>query len=322
MAAERDEVLDAFSGAVTRAVKKAGPAVVRISTRREVGPFFGAWPKPQQGIGSGVIVDPGGLTITNRHVVAGADRVFATLQDGRTVEAVKLGEDSRNDLALLRLSGEGFPFARLGDSDSLQVGQLVVAIGNPLGLEATVTAGVVSALNRSLRGPNGLMEGLIQTDASINPGNSGGPLVDAEGRVVGINTAVIMGAQGIGFAVPSSAVMALLARYGRTGKVQGAWIGISAVNQWLDEEPAGAFRRMGVLVLSVLPGSPADRAGVHPMDVIVTVDGRPVEGFEGLRRHLARLSAGEVVRLGVLRGERLLEVAVVAGHFGEVAPGR
>lgn len=314
--------MDAFSRAVTRAVELVGPAVVRVATRREVPDVYGIWPSQRTGLGSGVIVDPDGLTVTNYHVVEGAagDEVHATLSDGRTLPAAIVGTDPPHDLALLRLEGHGLPVARLGDSDRLRVGQLVVAMGNPLGLEATVTAGVVSAVNRTLRTPTGVMTGLLQTDASINPGNSGGPLVDSAGRVVGINTAVIMGAQGIGFAVPVAAVSALLARYGRTGQVDPAWLGLMGVNQWV-EDPDGR-RRLGVLVLQVIPGGPADRAGLQPMDVIVAVNDRDVEGYEGLRRQLGRVAAGERVTLEGLRGERAFRTTVTAGRHREVAPGR
>lgn len=317
-----NSLLDAFSQAVTRAVKRVAPAVVRISTKSESAPFYGLWPSRREGVGSGVIVDPSGLAVTNYHVVAQAQQLFATLQDGRTLPAKVLGQDPAHDLALLRLAGEGLPAAQLGDSEALEVGQLVIAIGNLLGLEATVTAGVVSAKGRTLRTPAGLMENLIQTDASINPGNSGGPLVDSQGRVVGINTAVVMGAQGIGFAVPASAVRHLLARYGRTGEVSPGWLGIHAVDQWLELPSGGAGGRMGVLVLQVIPGSPAQRAGLMPLDVITSVDGRPVEGFEGLRRELGRRAAGERLVLEVRRGERSLSVPMVLGRFGEVARGR
>ena len=315
-------LMDAFSQAVVRAVKSVGPAVVRISTREDGEPFYGVWPSRREGIGSGVIVDPSGLAVTNHHVVARARQLFATLQDGRRMAATVLGEDPSHDLALLRLAGEGLPAAPLGDSEALEVGQLVIAIGNPLGLEATVTTGVVSAKGRALRTPNGLMDGLIQTDASINPGNSGGPLVDSQGRVVGINTAVIMGAQGIGFAVPVSAVRDLLARFGRTGEASPGWLGIQAVNQWLELPSGGAGGRMGVLVLQVMPGSPAERAGLRPMDVITAVDGEAVEGFEGLRRALGRRAAGERVVLEVRRGQRSWSVPMVLGRCDEVARGR
>ena len=311
---------DPFSQAVTRAVRRAAPAVVGISTRAEPGPP--AWFPFAQGTGSGVVVEPSGLVLTNRHVVGAARNVFVILQDGRRLPARVLGDDPRNDLALLKVQAESLPAAELGDSDRLQVGQLVVAIGNPLGLQTTVTAGVVSALNRSLRTPYGLMEGLIQTDASINPGNSGGPLVDSEGRVVGINTAVLAGAQGIGFAVPARAAAQLLARFSRTGTVAGAWLGIAAVNLWLEEPGPGREASLGALVLSVTPGGPADRAGLQPLDVILSMDGKPVEGFDGLRRRLAAVSAGELVVLEVRRGDRVLQLPVVAGRLGEVAPGR
>ena len=312
---------DPFSHAVTRAVRRAGPAVVGVSTQRELS-RMPAWPSRLQGVGSGVVVEPSGLVVTNRHVVAGAREIYVSLRDRRRLPAEVLGEEPLNDLALLKIAADGLPTAELADSDQLEVGQLVVAIGNPLGLEATVTAGVVSALNRSLRTPHGLMEGLIQTDASINPGNSGGPLVDSDGRVVGINTAVVMGAQGIGFAVPARAVSQLLARFGRTGTVAGAWLGIGAVNLWLEEPGTNPEPALGALVLSVVPGGPADRAGLRPMDVILSADGERVAGFDGLRRRLGSVAAGELIVLEVRRGDRTLQVPVVAGRLGEVAPGR
>ncbi|HEY8498531.1 MAG TPA: trypsin-like peptidase domain-containing protein [Limnochordales bacterium] len=319
----RDEgLLDAFSEAVTRAVRRVAPAVVRIATRGDDAPFYGLWPSRREGIGSGVIVSPSGLVVTNHHVTAGASRLFATLRDGRTLPADRVGEDPAHDLALVRLPADGLPAAELGDSDALEVGQLVIAIGNPLGLEATVTTGVVSARGRTLRTPYGLMSGLIQTDASINPGNSGGPLVDSRGRVVGINTAVIAGAQGIGFAVPVSAVRDLLARYSRTGEAHPGWLGIHGVDQWLDAPAGDRPGRLAVLVLQVAPGSPAERAGLQPLDVITGVDGQPVEGIEGLRRALAHRAAGERVVVELRRGERTLQVPMVLGRYGEVRPGR
>lgn len=308
-----DEIMDAFSKAVTSAVSRVRPAVVRIATSSDVGPFLGVWPSRREGVGSGVVVDPSGLAVTNHHVVQGADRVWATLHDGRKVAARLLGTDPAHDLALIELDGTGFVPAELGDSSALVAGQLVVAIGSPLGLEATVTAGVVSALDRTLQTPQGIMDRLIQTDASINPGNSGGPLVDASGRVVGINTAVIAGAQGIGFAVPSAAVKELLARFGRTGEAATAFLGIQAVGQWLDDG------RLGALVLQVVPGSPAERAGLRPMDVLLSVDGEPVEGQEGLRRLLARRSAGERIILEVERSGNVARLALALGRLGEVA---
>ncbi|HEY8425700.1 MAG TPA: trypsin-like peptidase domain-containing protein [Limnochordales bacterium] len=317
-----EPLLDAFSEAVTRAVDRVSPAVVRIATRKETTPFYGPWPSRREGIGSGVIVSPEGLVVTNHHVVAGAQRLFATLRDGRTLPASVLGQDPAHDLALLRLPAQALPAAELGDSESLRVGQLVIAIGNPLGLEATVTTGVVSAKGRTLATPTGLMANLIQTDASINPGNSGGPLVDASGRVVGINTAVILGAQGIGFAVPVSAVRDLLARYGRTGEAHSGWLGIHAVDQWLDASPGQREGRLAALVLQVTPDSPAQRSGVQPLDVIVAIDGRRVQGLEGLRRELARRAAGERVVLDILRGDATLRLPVVLGRYEEVRPTR
>ncbi len=317
-----EQLLDAFSEAVTRAVDRVSPAVVRIAAREETTPFYGPWPSRREGIGSGVIVSPDGLVVTNHHVVAGAQRLFATLRDGRVLPASVLGQDPAHDLALLRLPAQALPAAELGDSESLRVGQLVIAIGNPLGLEATVTTGVVSAKGRTLATPTGLMANLIQTDASINPGNSGGPLVDASGRVVGINTAVILGAQGIGFAVPVSAVRDLLARYGRTGEAHSGWLGIHAVDQWLDASPGQREGRLAALVLQVAPDSPAQRAGVQPLDVIVAIDGRRVQGLEGLRRELARRAAGERVVLDILRGDATLRLPVVLGRYEEVRPTR
>ncbi|HEX2137096.1 MAG TPA: trypsin-like peptidase domain-containing protein, partial [Microvirga sp.] len=212
-------LLDAYSEAVAGVVDRVGPAVVRVEPQAQGRPA---------GVGSGVIIAPDGLVLTNSHVMQGRREARLTLSDGRTLEARVLGDDPDTDLALLRATTDGLPYARLGDSKQLRRGQIAVAIGNPLGFESTVTAGVVSALGRSLRGSTGrLIDDVIQTDAALNPGNSGGPLVSTRGEVIGINTAMIMGAQGICFAVASNTAGFVVAELIRHGRVRRASIGVA-----------------------------------------------------------------------------------------------
>ena len=228
---EDDSLLDAYSQAVIRAVKKVGPSVVHVHVRRSQPSNT---PRPAQGTeatGSGVVITPDGYCVTNSHVVEGANVFTATSADGSRFNADLIGQDPATDLALLRIQASGLPIAELGDSDSLKVGQLAIAIGNPLGFQNTVTAGVISALGRSLRSRTGrLIENIIQTDAALNPGNSGGPLVDSRGLVIGINTAIIPDAQGICFAVPVNTLRWVLTSIIRDGRVIRAYLGISGQN--------------------------------------------------------------------------------------------
>lgn len=298
----QDQILDAYSRAVRRAIDTVGPAVVLVRTDRSGRP--GRRRVWQAGVGSGVVVDTKGSVVTNYHVVQGAARIEIQLADGRAFPAKVVATDRRKDLALLASELVHSEPARLGDSDQVVIGQLVVAIGHPLGLDHTVTTGVVSARNRSLQGPHGLVANLLQTDASINPGNSGGPLVNADGDVIGINTAVIAGAQGIGFAVPSNDVRAFLARYESTGQGEQAWLGISGVPQILDDGGRG------LLILQVVPSSPAERAGLRPLDVMRAIDGRPVHDHASLLQQLSRVAAGARIGIEIERGGQSMTVQV------------
>jgi S1-C subfamily serine protease len=306
--------LEAYSQAVIHAVEIAGPSTVQIDVsvhRRSPDAYLQPFPDARSGLGSGVILRPDGHLITNAHVVARAARIRVGLHDGRTLEGRLVGRDSRRDLAVVKVEAQNLPAAELGESEKLRVGQLVVAIGNPLGLRWTATAGVVSALGRSLRAGRGwVLEGLIQTDASINPGNSGGPLVDAHGRVIGINTAVLPGTQGIGFAVPSHIVREVMEDIVVHGRQQRTWLGVGGHPTQLDPSLAvrhGLPRPAGLLILDVAPGSPAERAGVQPLDVLCALDGEPIPEIGDLQKMLRDRPPGQAVVLTVLRGEALLE---------------
>jgi len=285
--------LDAYSTAVSSAAERVGPAVVKVEAGRG------------RGQGSGVVFDSSGRIVTNEHVVRGARSITVVLADGRRLPAAVVGADPAVDIAVLRVAAAGLPVAELY-SGRLKVGQLVVAIGNPYGLNWTVTAGVVSALGRELPlSPNHALRDLIQTDVPINPGNSGGPLVDAQGRVVGITTAIIPFARGVGFAVPVSTALAAMARFQEmraSGQAHrdGVRLGIG-----------GAAVEGGVLVLEVLPDSPAARASQRPQDVIVAVGGQPVRSSGDLMEALRPLRAGQPVEVTFLRGSRQGRTTVI-----------
>jgi len=291
-------LLDAYSRAVIDVVERVGPAVVRLDVTSDQERRGG-------GTGSGVIVAPDGLVLTNSHVVGGATRVSATTVDGRSLTARVVGDDPDTDLALVRVDAPvTLPAAPLGNSKLLKRGQLVIAIGNPLGFESTVTTGVVSALGRSLRARSGrLIDDVIQTDAALNPGNSGGPLVSSHGEVVGINTALIMGAQGICFAVASNTASFVLGELVRHGRVRRAYIGIAAQQFALSRRrrhAAGLTQESAVMVASVEPGSPAERAGLNSGDVILALDGVAITGADDLIRVLAGDKIGRTIELEVL----------------------
>ena len=310
-----DEVLDAYSRAVTGAVDVAGPAVVHIQVDGQHSSQT-AGGRPARGSGSGVAVAPDGLILTNSHVVHGAGRISVATQDGRLLPAHLLGEDPDTDLALIRIdSSVTLPSAKLGDSRRLKVGQLVVAIGNPLGFECTVTAGVVSGLGRSLRAQSGrLIDDVIQTDASLNPGNSGGPLVTSLGEVVGINTAVILGAQGICFAVASNTARFVLGHLIRHGRVRRSVIGIAGQQSAIPRRLArfhGLDQASGVRVAGLEPKGPAARAGVEVGDIVITIDGTAVGGVDDLVRLLTEDRVGRATELALLRGTELKRLPVV-----------
>ena len=295
---EDQALLDAYSRAVIDVVERVGPTVVRLDVTSDQERRSG-------GTGSGVIVAPDGLVLTNSHVVGGAARVSATTVDGRSLTARVVGDDPDTDLALVRVDAPvTLPAAPLGNSKLLKRGQLVIAIGNPLGFESTVTTGVVSALGRSLRARSGrLIDDVIQTDAALNPGNSGGPLVSSHGEVVGINTAVIMGAQGICFAVASNTASFVLGELVRHGRVRRAHIGIAAQQFALSRRrrhAAGLTQESAVMVASIEPGSPAERAGLNSGDVILALGGVAITGADDLIRVLAGDKIGRTVELEVL----------------------
>jgi S1-C subfamily serine protease len=296
------ELHDAYSRAVVGAVETVGPAVIHLGV-------YGRAKDGQEmprGAGSGVIFTPDGFALTNSHVVHGSTRLEANLNDGRVVPAYLVGEDPDTDLALVRIHEPVPAWAELGESQALRVGQLVVAIGNPLGFEASVTAGVVSALGRSLRGQSGrLIDGVLQTDAALNPGNSGGPLVDSRGRVVGINTAVIRGAQGLCFAISSDMAKFVAGEILRHGKVRRSYIGLAGQNVRLPRRFVRHHNlagESGVRIASIEPDSPARAAGLLTGDIIVAFEGAPVDGIDDLHRRLTADRIGVTSRLDVLRG--------------------
>ena len=258
------------------------------------------------GSGSGVIVSPDGLVLTNSHVVSAGRRASVTTLDGRMFSARVLGDDPDTDLALLRIDAdETLPAARLGDSRALKPGQIAIAIGNPLGFDATVTAGVVSALGRSLRAKNGrLIDDVIQTDAALNPGNSGGPLVSSAGEVIGINTAVIMGAQGICFAVAANTAQFVLGEIVRHGRVRRAYLGIGAGTVPLPRRVAlrlGLEQATGAVVTAIAQGGPASETGMLTGDIILSIDGAPVAGADDIVRLLGAERIGRTIPIDVLR---------------------
>jgi S1-C subfamily serine protease len=294
------ELLDAYSRAVIRAVDTVGPAVVRV----EKG---GAR-------GSGVIFTPDGFVLTNSHVVEGNGALLATLPDGRSLGATLVGRDGSSDLAVFRLHASALPWARLGDSRDVRVGQVAIAIGNPYGFDHTVTSGVVSALGRSLRARSGrLMDDIIQTDAALNPGNSGGPLVTTSGDVIGINTAMILPAQGICFAIASNTVRFVASRLIRDGRIRRSLIGVAGQQTPIPRLLARAHRiaaTAGVLVTAIEPKSPAFAAGVQEGDVIVSFDDVAVTGVDELHRLLTEERIGRPADLAVLRRGRLARLTV------------
>jgi S1-C subfamily serine protease len=307
---EDEPLLDAYSQAIVDVVGTVGPAVVRVETQADPAR------RTQAGMGSGVIISPDGLVLTNSHVVGGAGNVRLALPDARTMEARIVGDDPDTDLALLRVVDNAkLPMARLGNSKALKRGQLVVAIGNPLGFESTVTAGVVSALGRSLRGRGGrLIDDVIQTDAALNPGNSGGPLVSTRGEVIGINTAVIAGAQGLCFAVASNTASYVVSQIIRHGRVRRAVIGIAGQTVPLARPMAlalGLTQARGVAVTAVEPGSAAARGGLVAGMIVVALAGEPVTGVDDIVRLLDAGRIGIPTGLSVVAEGKLRTVIVV-----------
>lgn len=304
------ELLDAYSRAVITVVDTVGPAVVGIAMHKSAN----AHAPEQQGAGSGVVIAPDGYILTNDHVVRGADAIAVTLQSGETFAATPVGADPATDLAVLRADGSGFPFATLGNSGALKAGQLVIAIGNPLGFQSTVSTGVVSAVGRALRSQEGrLIENIVQHTAPLNPGNSGGPLVDSRGLVVGINTAIIVMAQGIGFAIPADTARWVVSQLLTRGRVRRGFLGLAAQQRPLGRHLA-RFHHLagdtGVEVISVDPRGPAGAAGIGVGDLIVRINDHAVASVDDIHRILAEWPIGTPLPVIVIRGEERVELAV------------
>lgn len=304
--APESELLDAYSRAVIDVVENVSPAVIGVESRKQ----------GRGGSGSGFLITPDGYAITNSHVVHGGTEVVATTNDGDRIETEVVGDDPATDLALLRLAARDLPTTELGDSEGLRVGQLVIAMGDPLGFQSTVSTGVVSALGRSMRGQEGrLIDNIVQHSAPLNPGNSGGPLVDSHHRVVGINTAIIHLAQGLGFAIPANTARWVVSEFLTHGRVRRPFLGVTAT---VNHFPRHLVRELdllsdrGVEVVDVVAGAPAADGGLQPGDVIVAVNGRVATSVDDLHRLLIDLKHQELLTLTIVRGAKLLEKTVKA----------
>ncbi len=311
--ADETGLIDAYSRAVIDVVERLAPSVVsiRVSSAGRRG-------DSGEGAGSGFVVAPDGFVVTNHHVVDGANRVTVVFTDGHEAEARIAGTDPPTDLALLRVLEGGLAPVRIGASEHLRVGQLVVAIGNPLGFQSTVSAGVVSALGRNLRGRTGrLIENVIQTDVALNPGNSGGPLVDSRGAVVGVNTAMIRMAQGLCFAIPSSTMVGVVGQLMTQGRVRRAVMGIVAETRPVNRRVQRGFdlaRPTAIRVASLRSRGPAERGGIHENDLIVAIDGNGVSSVDDLQRILSKHEPGTPLDVTVLRnGGRRHDLTVIPG---------
>ena len=304
------DLLDAYSRAVTRVVDDVGPAVVGVVVGRRAPPRH----PEQEGAGSGVLIAPDGYVLTNNHVVDGARRLAATFTDGTQVAARLVGRDPATDLAVIRADASGLAYASLGDSTTLRVGQLVIAVGNPLGFQSTVTTGVISALGRALRSREGrLIENVVQHTAPLNPGNSGGPLLDARGQVVGINTAIIMMAQGIGFAIPSGTARWVASELIVNGRVRRGYLGIAGRERPVSRRLVryhNLARERVVEDVSVEADGPGGQAGLRDGDLLVAVNEQAVSSVDDLHRFLAGWPLNGPMVLTILRGAERLAVNV------------
>lgn len=311
-------LLDAYSSAVTRAVELVAPSVVRIEVTHKRGSREGG------GSGSGFIISPDGLILTNSHVIHGAAKIGVVLSDGRRPDVLLVGEDPECDLAVLRIYAPNLAPLTFADSSRLRVGQVAIAIGNPYGFEATVTTGVVSALGRSLRSQSGrLMDDIIQTDAALNPGNSGGPLVNSHGEVIGVNTAVILPAQGICFAIASNTAQLITGWLVKDGRVRRSYVGIIGQTTPIHARVRRFYKltqSRGVLVAGVEPGSPARLAGLREGDIVLAFKGQPIEGVDELLRKLVAAEIGVPCLFTVIRQTEKIEVSLVPQELlrGEV----
>jgi S1-C subfamily serine protease len=300
---------DAYSRAVSAAVARVSPAVAHVRVEHARSPRG-----RRDGSGSGFLITPDGYLVTNSHVAGGAARVEVTLFDGRIAAAEIVGDDPDSDLAVLKVAADELAWIRFGDTASVEVGQIAIAIGSPYGFQQTATAGIVSALGRSMRASTGrLLDNVLQTDASLNPGNSGGPLVNARGDVIGVNTAVILPAQGICFAIAASTAERVAAALIRDGRVRRAYLGVGGQTQTIARRVVrhfGLARESGVRVETVERGSPAAAAGLEKADVIVALDGLPIADVDALQRQLAAGAIGRVLPMTVVRRDRCLTLVV------------
>jgi len=308
-----DELLDSYSQTVSRVVEKVRPTVVNIRTQRT---------RPDRpngsdsgGSGSGFVIAPDGYILTNSHVVHGAGKIEVALADGRSLSASLVGDDPETDLAVIRIHAGDLVHVNLGDSQSVRVGQIAIAIGSPFGFQQTVTAGVVSALGRSMRSQSGrLIDNIIQTDAALNPGNSGGPLVNSRGEVIGVNTAIILPAQGICFAIASNTAKFVAAWLIKEGRIRRGWIGVAGQNVPIHPRVA-RFHKLpanhGVLVAGLEPESPASRAGLREGDVIVAFQDKSVAHIDELHRHLVATAIGIPTKMTVIRHTEKLDLTII-----------
>jgi S1-C subfamily serine protease len=301
-------LLDAYSQAVSHVADRVGPSVVNIEVQKNSPRGHGREPA---GSGSGFIISPDGLALTNSHVVHGASKFEVTLADGRRPDAILIGEDPDTDLAVLRLYAPNLKPVTLGESKSLRVGQVAIAIGNPYGFQATVTAGIVSALGRTMRARSGrLMDEIIQTDAALNPGNSGGPLVNSRGEVIGVNTAVILPAQGICFAIGIDTAKYVVGWLIKNGRIRRSYLGLGGQTTKIHRRVVRHFGlpvESGLLVVHVEADGPGADAGLREGDIIVEFDGKPIDGIDALHKRLTEETIGRRCELGVLRHtEKLL----------------
>jgi S1-C subfamily serine protease len=304
-------LLDAYSETVSEVAARVSPAVVKIEAQK----------RGRGGTGSGFVFTGNGYILTNSHVVSGASTLDAVLHDGRRFTAEVVGDDPHTDLAVVRVKADGLPVLELGESKTLKPGQLAIAIGNPYGFSYSVTAGVVSALGRSLRSESGrLMDDIIQTDAALNPGNSGGPLVDSRGRAIGVNSAVILPAQGLCFAIPIDTAKYVAGRLIEHGRIRRGYLGLGGQNVAV---PRGLARRLGVdaeagvLVIAVEPDGPAAEAGVEEGDLVIAFDGKPVKGIDDLHRAMTEESIGRRSRVTVVREKGAEDLALTPREAGE-----
>ena len=308
-------LFDAYSAAVTRAAEQVSPSVVKIDVIKPGGTGDRRGSREGGGSGSGFLLTPDGFILTNSHVVHGAERVEVTLADGRRPDAHLVGSDPDTDLAVIRIYAPNLKPVSLGDSNQLRVGQLAIAIGNPYGFQYTVTAGVVSALGRSFRAPSGrLMDDLIQTDAALNPGNSGGPLVDSRGEVIGVNTMVILPAQGLCFAIGINTAKYIAGWLIKDGVIRRSYIGVGGQTAKIHRRVVRHFQlpnETGMLVLSVEPGSPASRAGLREGDLVVEFAGQAIAGIDDLHKHLTGTQVGVRSPLTVIRHTDRLQIEIV-----------